>query len=60
MLTDKPELNRCAIEREQIKVTLEIGEATVDKVLEAIEDCLKGVGFNLGGNLQVEEKDADR
>lgn len=39
------DLNRATIERDGVKVTIEIGDAPLDDVLEAIKDCLGGLGF---------------
>ena len=50
------DLNRCTIEREKLKVVIEIGDVPMEDVLSAIEDCLKGIGFSFDGQLNVEKE----
>lgn len=47
---------KCTVERQHLTVTLRCEGVTVDEVLEAFYDALRGCGFEPKGKLVIEEE----
>ena len=50
---------KCTVERQRLKVILQCTDSTIDEVLEAFYDALRGCGFEPTGRLTMEDNNAD-
>lgn len=50
-------LNRCTVERDGLRVILEATDVTIDDVLQAFKDVLKGCGFVFDGEVVLVDED---
>jgi len=52
--------NYCIIERDTVRIRIDLlGDAGIDQVVEAFEDCLKGLGFVLKGPVEIVEQEEE-